>query len=336
MSRRTLLIVAALILPAYSIAAVPTLVSAQAPANTAPGQALEIAPPLLTVSANPGETVKREISLRNISGSSLLVKGQVNDFVAAGEDGTPKIIFEDDLENPNPRSIKKWIAPLATLTTTPRQIKKLPLTIHVPKNASPGGYYGVVRFTATPPDLEDTGVSLSASVGSLVLLTVNGQTKESMSIAEFSVNNGAKAATLFEHTPLNFVLRMKNEGNVHDQPRGQAGITDMFGNRIAVINFNQPPRNILPGDIRKFTSPLDSSVIGNKMLFGKYTADLKMTYGTNKQVVTSTLTFWVIPYRLMAIAITALIIGFFVLRFAIKRYNQSIINKAQGGSSKKK
>lgn len=257
--------------------------AANAQSQPGSGQALEIAPPLITLSGNPGQTVKTEISLRNISNSSLVVRGQINDFQAAGEDGTPKIILEDTGEE-NPYSLKSWISPLSAATAAPKQIRKIPVTIRIPANAAPGGYYGVVRFTGTPPELEDTGVSLSASVGSLVLLTVNGNAKQQMGVTEFSATKDGKTGTLFESTPLNFVLRMKNEGNVLEQPAGSAKVKDMFGNDVATLNFNQPPRYVLPGSVRKFDSPLDSSVIGNKVLFGRYTADLTMTINNNLNV----------------------------------------------------
>ena len=301
-----------------------------APSTAAPssvtGQALEIAPPVLNISANPGQTVTTQIKLRDVSNGKLVVKSQVNDFVAAGEDGTPKLLLDNT--EPNPYSLKDWITPLPQMTLEPRQVKDLPVVITVPANAAPGGYYGVVRFTATPPELEGTGVSLSASLGALLLVRVNGAAKEGLEIEEFSVNNGGKAGSIFESTPLKFVERLKNTGNIHEQPAGQVAITDMFGNKVAAVNVNLPPRNILPASIRKFEQSLDSAVIGDKMLFGRYTAELRMTYGSNKQMVTSSLVFWVIPWRLIATVIVILVVGFFLLRFAIKRYNRSIINRA--------
>lgn len=291
------------------------------------GQALEIAPPVINISANPGQTVTTQIKLRDVSTSKLLVKSQVNDFVAAGEDGTPKLILDEG--ETNPYSLKAWVDPLAQMLMEPRQVKDLPVVIRVPANAAPGGYYGVIRFTATPPELQDTGVSLSASLGSLVLLRVNGAAKEGLEIEEFSMNNGGKAATLFEATPLTFVERLKNTGNIHEQPAGQVTITDMFGNKIGLVNVNLPPRNILPASIRKFEQKLDDTIIGDKMLFGRYTAKLVVTYGSNKQSVTKSLVFWVIPWRLIASVIVGLIVAFFLLRFTIKRYNQSIIDRSR-------
>ena len=102
------------------------------------------------------------------------------------------------------------------------------------------------------------------------------------------------------------------------------------GNKIANVNVNLPPRNILPNSIRKFEQSLDSSVIGSKMLFGRYTADLRITYGTSNQSVTKSIVFWVIPWRLIGTVIAVLIVGFFLLRFLIKSYNQRILDRSYG------
>lgn len=300
------------------------------------GQALEIAPPVLNLTADPGQTINTQISLRDVSSSPLVVTGTVNDFVASGEDGTPKILMEED-EETSPYSLKDWVAPLSELLLQPRQIENLPVTINVPADAAPGGYFGVVRFTATPPELEGTGVSLSASLGALILLRVNGDAKEGMVIEEFGIHNGnGKLSSLFQSTPITFMQRLKNTGNVHQQPAGQVTIIDMFGKKVAAVNVNLPPRNILPQSIRKFEQKLDSSVIGNKQLFGRYTAQVRIVYGANKEVVTSETTFWVIPYTLIGIAVLALVAGFIALRIMIRRYNDHIIGKATGKKKTKK
>jgi hypothetical protein len=143
------------------------------------------------------------------------------------------------------------------------------------------------------------------------------------------VNHGGKTGTFFASGPLNFVERFKNSGNVHVQPIGQVNITDMFGKKLAAVNVNVPPGNILPQSIRKFSEPLDSTVIGNKKLFGRYTASMKVTYGTSKKVLTTSLVFWVIPYRLIITVIVVLIAAFFALRFALRRYNRYILEQAR-------
>lgn len=302
------------------------------PAPNSSGQALEIAPPVINLTANPGQTIKTQIQLRDVSSTKLLVTGQINDFVAAGEDGTPKILLDEKEAEENPYSLKGWIVPLQQLTLEPRQIRTLPVTINVPATASPGGYYGVVRFTAVPPGLDGTGVSLSASLGSLLLVRVNGKVNEKLETVEFAAIQDGKAKTIFQSTsnksPIKFLERLRNTGNLHEQPAGQVTVTDMFGKTVATLNVNLPPRNILPASVRKFEQPLDSSVIGNKKLFGRYKATMKLSYGTGKQPLTEELTFWVIPYTLISIIVAVLIASFFILRFLIQRYNRRIINRA--------
>jgi hypothetical protein len=293
------------------------------------GQAIEIAPPVINLKADPGQTITTKINLRGVSSETLIVSNEINDFSAAGEDGTPKIIFDEGEEDPY--SLKSWIDPLPKVTLEPRQIKDISVTIHVPQNAAPGGYYGVVRFTGAPPDLEGTGVSLSASLGSLIFVRVNGDAKESLNVEEFSAaSTDGKSGSLFESVPIQFIERLNNKGNTHLQPAGQITIKDMFGQKVATVNINLPPRNVLPQSIRKFEQPFDSATIGDKILFGRYTADLNISYGDSHQTLTASTSFWVIPYKLIGIGIVLIVGGFFLLRFMIKRYNRRIIRRSQG------
>ena len=293
-------------------------------ANQNVGQALEIAPPVLNIKADPGQTVKANISLRDVSTSPLVVRNQINDFVAAGEDGTPKILLDDNGQD-SPYSLKTWIQGLPQFTLKPREVNQLPLTIRVPKTAAPGGYYAVIRFTASPPGLDGSGVSLSASLGTLVLLRVNGDAKESVKIEQFQATKNSKSNWLFESAPITFVTRVKNQGSSHEQPVGQITVKDMFGSATANVNVNLNQNNVLPGSIRRFEQPLDSTVIGNRILFGRYTADLKMQYGTKGQTITASTSFWVIPYRMIGFIILLLVIAFIIGRIALRRYSERVI-----------
>lgn len=313
------------------IALVNINVNAADPPQTS--QAIEISPPVVTVTAKPGEVVKTQISLRDVSTVRLVATNEINDFTAAGEDGTPKLLLEEGQKSPY--SMKEWISPLPQLTLNPKKIEILPINIRVPANAAPGGYYAVIRFTATPADIDTNGVSLSASLGALVLLTVEGDVKENMSVVEFSAQKNAVRSTLFESIPLTFRARVKNEGNIHEQPTGKIVITDMFGKDIAGVNVNLARRNVLPGSIRRFDSPLDKSVVGNQILFGRYSAKLSLTYGAKSQVITSNLTFWIIPWKLILAVILGLVGLFFLLKTLIRRYNNYIVGRASNRSKRR-
>lgn len=324
---------ASLVVLVLGIIAPAGVAAATAAAPPSAGEALQIAPPLITLTANPGQVIKTNIQLQDITKGDLLVTNEIDDFVAAGEDGTPKILTGNDSNDPF--SLKHWITPLPSFTLSPDQINKLPMTISVPANASPGGHYGVIRFTGVPPQLKGTGVSLSASLGALVLLTVNGNLKHQLSVNQFTVGKNNKTGSLFESPPLTFSVKLQNTGNIQEEPIGHIVITDMFGKPVAGVNINVPPRNVLPDSIRQFTGTLDTSELGSKRLFGLYHAKLTAEYGDNyKQQTSDTISFWVIPYKLIATVIILLIIVFFILRYMMQRYKKRILNQTTRKTTK--
>ncbi len=295
--------------------------------TTTTGQALEIAPPVVNLKADPGQVIDTQISLRDISPTSLVVTGTVDDFTANGDDGVPKILL--DQTEPTPYSIKTWIAPLNKLTLKSKEIQNLPVKITVPTDASPGGYYGVIRFTATAPDLQESGVSLSASLGALIFIRVNGDAKEALSIDSFYTStDGEHNQSLFESAPVTFTAKVKDTGNVFERPSGQIAVTDMFGNAIANINVNLDQRAILPGTTRKFDQDLDKTNIGNRFMFGLYNAKIKLSYGTN-QSVESSLSFWVIPWKLILLVLVALIVLIVGGRLLIRRYTERVVGRSR-------
>lgn len=329
----SLLVLVVLILfsnaPALAAVTIGTISNPVAINNQNVGEALEIAPPLVYLNANPGQTITTQIQVRDIAKGDLLVTGQADDFVAAGTNGNPKILFHDNAAS-DPFSLKNWIAPLPGVVLKPEQINSITVTINVPKNATPGGHYGLIRFSAVPPSLSGkNGVSLSASLGTLILLTVSGHIKQKMSLTKFYSNNSTGQPTsFFQSDPLGVSETFKNDGNVAEQPQGQMTIKDMFGKTLVTMSINPVNANVLPASTRIFTQTINSIIIGNRTLFGRYSATLNVSYG-NHQTLSSKLTFWVIPVVPILILLVALVVGFFLLRWLIKRYNQHILDKAK-------
>lgn len=297
------------------------------------GQALEIGPPVISLSGDPGQTVSTLISLRDVSPSALIVTSELNDFEANGEDGTPRVLLDGET---TPYSFKEWVRPVPTLTLQPREIVSQEIIIDIPANAAPGGYYGIIRFTGTPPELEGTGVALNASLGSLIFLKVNGQAKESLSIEDLTVTSGGVTGSILEGTPITVSSRVKNTGNTFERPVGLITIKDLFGNIVATLPVNQEQRIILSDSTRKFDQELDETVIGDRYLFGGYTAEIAIDYGSDGKQEKKSITFWIIPYRMIAGIIIGLIIAYFVFRFLLRRYNESVVAKATGVKPAKK
>jgi len=299
------------------------------------GEALEIAPPLVYLNANPGQTITTQIQVRDISSGDLLVFGRADDFIAAGTNGDPKILFNDSTTT-DPYSMKAWVAPMPYVLLKPEQINNINVTINVPRNASPGGHYGVIRFSATPPSLANkNGVALSASLGTLILLTVSGHLVQNLSLSKFyTTDTSGHVTSFFQSDPITFSEALKNSGNVALQPQGQIVVKDMFNKQLVSMNINPLTDNILPSSTRIFSQTLNPVMIGNKKMFGRYSAYLDLTYGTSNKTIQATVTFWVIPVVPIIILVVAVIVGFFLLRWLIKRYNKHILDKANKSKSK--
>ena len=293
------------------------------------GQGLEISPPVIELSANPGQTITATIKVRNVAPTELIAKGRADDFGAgSSEDGQPKLLLDEQGETRY--SLKYWVTSVPDLRLAPQELKTAIITIKVPANAEPGGHFGVIRFTAVPPNLDGTGVSLSASIGSLVLLRVNGVIKDDVQLAGFSTgkpnkDGGIGATTnFFETGPVGFLVRLHNGGSVHEKAQGTIVVTDTFGKNVATVAVNEKGGNVLPDSVRRFEQSL-----AKKNLFGRYNAKLSLTYLGGQKKIDSTTSFWVIPWKLILIVIITLVILFFGLKYALGKYNQKIIAQSR-------
>lgn len=295
--------------------------------SSSSGQGLEISPPLIEFSADPGQTISTKIKLRNVTQNNLITKGSVDDFVASDkEDGQPKLLL--DANNTSPYSIRAWVKTISDLKILPKEQKVEEVTINIPSDASPGGHYGVIRFAAVPEGLDSTGVALSASIGTLVLINVSGDVKESAKIVDFYVTNNNKKGTFFEYGPVSFVERINNTGNVHFKPSGEVIVRNTFGKQVASLKINDPPGNILPNSIRKFGQNLKT-----KNMFGRYKATLTVLYGSTNKTMQQTISFWVIPYKLIAAILLGIIILFILLRFILKGYKKHVLKQGQANNN---
>lgn len=308
--------------------------SCVAPAASAQsGQAFTISPALIELSANPGETAIATIKLTNLSSTDLSITTQANDFGSKNETGEPNIIFDDQA---TPYSMRSWIGLSEEFKIGTKESKTIDFPIKVPQDAEPGGHYSVIRFTGSVPGEEGSNVALSASIGSLIFLKVSGQMQQKASIASFyAAKKDFAASSFFETGPVSFVERIKNDGNVHLKPTGTIEVKNTFGKVVSTMRVNgdpgnedTPPRSVLPQSIRRFDQSLEG-----KRLFGKYTATLSVHYGDPQQKLEQTISFWVIPYKLVGLIIAGIAILTVLLVFGIKKYNAHIIKKAQSSNT---
>lgn len=297
--------------------------------SSSSAQGLQISPAKVELNTAPGNSYSIKLMITNVTDSELVYSSAVSDFKASGETGIPKISIDKTM--PATASVRSWVDTISKFSLGSHQSKDVYAEINVPTNAEPGGHYGILSFSGTAPDVSGTGVGLSASTGVLLLIRVDGAVTESAKIASFYSGKLDKPLFFFESSPIPFIVRVQNNGNTHIKPMGNIEIKDMFGNSVATVPVNKTATNVLPDSIRRFGgSDADKLQMTSKgLLFGQYTAQLTLGYGTTGQAITGTLSFWVIPYKVILTVLLVLLTSIFVFRRLIKTYNKRIIEKAR-------
>jgi hypothetical protein len=306
----------------------PGSTSAAQTSQVGAGNALKVSPVRLDVKMDPGTTQTISVFIQNLTNAQALLHPVINDFVASSDEtGRPNVILNEDEYAPS-HSLKRLITPLKDLTVAPGETREVKVTITAKKDTAGGGYFGAVRFA--PANAEgDRSVNLAASVGTLVLLRVNGDIKEDLTVESFDARKGDGGASIFfmNGQDLKGVVRFKNSGNIHLEPFGTVRLK-RFGKVLGSyeINNGELRGNVLPDSIRRFDVALDK--VGS---WGKYTLEGNFGYGSTGQLLTATYTFYVVPVALIAIGVGLLLVLLFlifVLPRMMRAYNRRVIRRA--------
>jgi hypothetical protein len=302
--------------------------SAHAQVASTAAQGIQISPALAELNGDPGKTYTIKLTVTNVSAGQLVYSSSIDDFRAKDESGTPSVIQNDTL--PTSASVRTWISTESQFSLMSQTSKMLDAVITIPANAEPGGHYGIIQFTGSAPDVHTTGVGLSASAGVLVLIRVSGNVIEGANLASFSTTTPKENQSFFfENGPINFVTRIRNTGNVYIAPEGTIELRNMFGTTISTMKVNSDASNVLSDSIRRFENTYTKS-----WMFGLYTADLTVGYGTKGQAITGETTFWVIPYKLVLVSLLILVTVIYILSRLVRVYNKHIIEKSKNAAKK--
>jgi len=285
-------------------------------ASAAEATGYTISPVETEITVNKGTSQTVELSVQNPANTTVSVKAVINDFVAStNESGSPRLILNSNSQLPAD-NFESLVQPIANITLGPLQKVYFPVVISVPLDANSGGYYGAVRFI--PTNINQTGnVGLTASVGSLFLITVPGNLIEKLSLTQLSAADKSGNPTSFLTSgSVSVLTRLDNTGNIQLQPFGNIVVKNMFGHIVDSYQFNNsvPRANILPDSIRRFVNPLTG-----QSWFGKYTVVETVAYqqGTGNYI-TASATFYYFPVWfliLVIVIVAALAVGIYWLGY---------------------
>lgn len=294
--------------------------------------ALTISPARYDISADKGTTVVGEFTVTNEQGEDATFYSSVQNFEAQGESGTPNF-------TESKTGLAKWTTLNESVKLKKGEKKVINFSITVPNDADAGGHFAAIFLSTVPPVADgETGVSVGAKIGMLLLLRINGDIKEGGGILSFDTKDSSWFET---ELPVTFTYRFNNSGNDRVNPTGDIVVRNMLGLTATKLNANPTTGNILPGSTRKFDvawgeETIDPSAsffehVAHQMknfAFGFYSAKMTLAYGTSGSSI-SKAHFFILPWQLM---LTCTIIGVFLLlgfRIFIKRYNRWIIAQAK-------
>ena len=311
-------------LAAILIAQLLSPLSAFAATSTPKPLNLIVSPLPINLSTDPGKTISTDLRVKQGNPETEKLQVSLMKFAAFGDAGKPRL--ED--RGPNDDYFD-WVKFDKTTFDAPSNVwQTIKMTINVPKSAQFGYYYAVVFTRAGDDTKPDKGAAIAGGTAVLVLLDAKiAGAKRKVDLVSF-----ASTHRVYEFLPAHFNILFHNSGNVHLVPAGDIFIKQ--GSKlVATLPINAEGGNILPQSNRIFQQDWsdgfpyfkervkDGKVVqknGKPVLdltydfsklahirFGKYTAQLEAVYdnGVRDEPIEAAISFWIIPWKLLLIAI---------------------------------
>jgi hypothetical protein len=211
-----------------------------------PVQAISVSPAIIDVSADAGKQTDFSILVTNEEAETLSFALTIQKFIPQGDGGGTQFLPQEDTSG-----LPDWLyleAP--TLTLRAGESRRMPVSLRVPNDATPGGHYAAIFLTQTSLDTAaGQNVSAIPRIGVLVFATVNGTMVERLALRNVRTEQADGS-----HLPVRFIADVENQGNVHVQPEVKIDITNIFGQTVTTIDGNSAGARVLPGSKRVFVS----------------------------------------------------------------------------------
>lgn len=256
------------------------------------------------VQARPGDRFKKEIKITNVTNEGLLLAIEADDFIPEDEFGHIKILASRE-KGTSKAPLSPWVSlSEKIISLAPRQDTVIQYTVSVPKNAKPGGRYGVIRFYLTEGMFDTRAAEdVENSIWQTVYLRVIGKTEESVDVEELytyeNTDDDQNKASIFNSGPVGFGARIENTSTVHYTPSAFIRIKSFYGYRKDV-----PVKTslVLPDSIREFRSVWDDTPV-----FGFFQADVLVRVG-DKTLISPASSFLILPWKIILIVFAVLLV----------------------------
>lgn len=299
-----------------------------------------VSPVYFDLSVNPGGSVSDRVRIRNNTNTPINIDVEVKKLT--GDEAGQVTIANDSTDE-----YLSWIQfEQSSYELSPLEYTEIPFTIEVPESAAYGYYYTINFTDADVSGRDQTGAAISGAAAVPVLLNV----RKDGAIAEAKLVEFSSESYINEYLPVNFTVSIENTGNVHIRPVGNIFISGNGNDNITQIDVNEGQGNIIPNTIRTFTPAwLDGFIVRERVTidgqdkmkitinwnkltdfrFGKYTGNLVMVYdnGERDVAITDSISFWVIPWKVIVGGIAVIIIMLLVTRYLLRKYINKEVKK---------
>ncbi len=291
--------------------------------------AISITPPLIKNNVSPGQIWKSYIKVVNNNPEDIDIYVELINFESGNETGTVRLTPKTEEEiDENEYLINNWLnIDKGPIHVPAYKSKDIPFIVDVPEQADPGDHHLAILIGTEPNKKNEEGssIKISSKIGSLLLLNVAGDTKESGIVREFSADKN-----IYSSDNVKFAVRFQNTGNTILQPRGEIRIYNWQEKDQGVVNINHKTEtgNVFPEDTRLWN--YNWEVPTNILKMGRYKADLILAYGNhNSETVERVVYFWVIQWKPVLISLSIILFLVLFLVVLVRRYIRKAVLKTQ-------
>ena len=262
-----------------------------------------------------GESEIRNLTITSRLGRPMNFKIEIEDFVGSPMGERAAILLGQER---GPYSLRDYLQPeLIEFTLNHGERIILPVKVSIPADAEPGGLYGSVLVSTSPPeDFLQEGedvrgqVRLVARIGSLFFVRVEGDANIEGHLERFDTADGRK---FYSRGPVDFSIVYKNTGSVHLVPYGTIEITNLLGKKVGQIEID--PYFVMPESLRSRQATWETD-----LALGFYTATLHINRGYDDIFDTAKVSFWIVPWQMVLTVVIVLIVLIVFLIWIFKHF----------------
>lgn len=255
---------------------------------------LAVSPAKVELQPEEGSSSVRDITVTNQTGETVTIMFSIENFQGSDDPSEAFILAGD--EDDDGRGARYWLeSELDSIVLKEDESITFRVTVDVPEDSLPGGYYAALVATVTDGVEENDYLSDEELPVSLFLIRVNGD------IYEVGDVDDLRMAPIIARGPVDIGIVFSNRSDAHVQPEGRVRIINIFGQQVAEIPVDRWV--VMPDSVREKMIQWQ-----NPSLFGRFTAEVELDFGPDDQRIVASKTFWVISWPVAAALLVVVVV----------------------------